>query len=317
MQKMIEIVKNAKEAHSGFEYHVAAIVRFLELFARWRFRDFHGQPNARLGSGQPVYSEPKHERSLRFKLLSLLLFLAPTNYLRDMEILSVDDYIVFTAWESFMNELLQEWTDVLLPSTVMLSVTVSFLAIPGVVLSNLNGSNIASTLSIVASVGSIVIDLLLVRYTNTKPKPSSASSPRYQYENSQRLFSNESMAIVFSLPWALLMWSYVIRYLLLPTNIHGILSLTPGGHGISVAVMSAMVACLTIWSILTTWRSDDDWDVLYLFVLKRAGHRILASVKHFALSIFRPRLPRVYPTSQSLASIGSIPPVTEQEDRSA
>jgi hypothetical protein len=70
----------------------------------------------------------------------------------------------------------------------MLSVTVSFLTIPGIVLSNLNGTNvtsrsqiiiftspaqIASTLSIIASVGSIVIDLLLIRYTSTKPKSSS------------------------------------------------------------------------------------------------------------------------------------------------
>jgi hypothetical protein len=89
---------------------------------------------------------------------------------------------------------------------------------------------------------------------------------------------------------------------------------------ISVGVMSVMVACLTVWSILTAWRSDADWEVLYykyLFVLKRAGHRIFARVKHFALSIFRPRLPRAYSTSHSLASIGSIPPVTEDQDRSA
>ena len=67
----------------------------------------------------------------------------------------------------------------------MLAVTVSFLVVPGVILSNLTEPNvnipsqviiftspaqIASTLSIVASVGSIVIDLLLIRYTSTEPK---------------------------------------------------------------------------------------------------------------------------------------------------
>ena len=73
----------------------------------------------------------------------------------------------------------------------MLSVTVSFLTIPGIVLSNLNGTNvtsqsqviiftspaqIASTLSIIASVGSIVIDLLLIRYTSTNPKARTPDS---------------------------------------------------------------------------------------------------------------------------------------------
>jgi len=157
-----------------------------------------------------------------------------------------------------MDELLRGWTDVLLPSTVMLSVTVSFLAIPGVILSNLNGSNvtipsqviiftspaqIASTLSIVTSVGSIVTDLLLVRYTSTNPRPSSPSSMPYLYEHSQRLFGDESMAIVFSLPWALLMWSMVLFFigLLLSCFTH-----SNASTRICVAVVSVMVACLTV-----------------------------------------------------------------------
>ncbi|KAI0253090.1 hypothetical protein BJV78DRAFT_239576 [Lactifluus subvellereus] len=334
MQKMIEIVKNAKEAHSSLEYHAAVVVRFLSLFANWRFMDFHGQPHARLSSDQIVYRGlgPRHERSLGFTLLSLLLFLAPDNYLQDMEILWTDGYVILTDWENFMNDLLQEWKDILVPSTVMLSVTVSFLAIPGIILSNLNGSNvtipsqviiftspaqIASTLSIVTSVGSIVIDLLLVRYTSTKPKPSSASSSTYQYQRSRRIFGNESMAIVFSLPWALLMWSMVLFFigLLLSCFTH-----SNASTRISVAAMLGIVACLTVWSILTAWRSNDDWEVLFYkcrFVLKRAGDRILASMKRFAHSISRPRLPRAYPTPYGLAGIGSIPPVTEDQDRSA
>ena len=70
-------------------------------------------------------------------------------------------------------------------STVMLSANVGFLAIPGVVLSNLNGSSltsasqvvtftsptqIASSLSVEASIGSIVIGLLLVRHNRTKQR---------------------------------------------------------------------------------------------------------------------------------------------------
>ena len=67
----------------------------------------------------------------------------------------------------------------------MLSANVGFLAIPGVVISNLSGtyitsakemviitsaSQIASSLSVEASIGSIVIGLLLVRYNRRKRK---------------------------------------------------------------------------------------------------------------------------------------------------
>jgi hypothetical protein len=57
----------------------------------------------------------------------------------------------------------------------MLSVNVGFLAIPGVVPTNNNNSLISSTpseivsyLSLIASVGSIVVGLLLVRHHRTK-----------------------------------------------------------------------------------------------------------------------------------------------------
>jgi hypothetical protein len=70
-------------------------------------------------------------------------------------------------------------------SAVMLSANVGFLAIPGVVVSNLSGtditsakqviivtsaSQIASSLSVEASIGSIVIGLLLIRYNRRKRK---------------------------------------------------------------------------------------------------------------------------------------------------
>jgi len=74
----------------------------------------------------------------------------------------------------------------------MLITNVGFLAIPGVVLSNLNGSGvtaltsanqvnifpsatqIASSLSVEASIGGIVIGLLLVRYNRTMQREDPA-----------------------------------------------------------------------------------------------------------------------------------------------
>ncbi len=134
------------------------------------------------------------------------------------------------------------WSHVAAPqSTVMLTANVGFLAIPGVVLSNLSGtsltsasqvvvftsaSQIASSLSVEAGIGSIVIGLLLARHNRSRQKedPAGAVSRQpslafgvvtsgqstYLYLNSHPVFGLEPMAIIFSLPWALLMWSYVL-----------------------------------------------------------------------------------------------------------
>jgi len=103
------------------EYYTAATTRLLSFFAHWRFLYFHGQRHARLVGHQTVYNKPKHERSLRFTLLSPLLFLAPDDYLRDAEILQTDDIIIRAVWKSFMTRLLGEWEDMILWSTVMLT----------------------------------------------------------------------------------------------------------------------------------------------------------------------------------------------------
>ena len=76
----------------------------------------------------------------------------------------------------------------------MLTANVGFLAIPGVVISNINStitqtsdfhiytstSQIVSSMSVEASVGSIVIGMLLVRHNRTKQKedPAGAVSER-------------------------------------------------------------------------------------------------------------------------------------------
>jgi hypothetical protein len=126
-----------------------------------------------------------------------------------MEKLWTDEVIIETVWNKFMTKLLAEWEGVILwvrvqrvwlalqthmiviQSTVMLTANVGFLAIPGVVLSNLSGTNIAaanqvliftsssqiaSSLSVEASIGSIVTGLLLARHNRTKQKEDPAGA---------------------------------------------------------------------------------------------------------------------------------------------
>ncbi|KAI9509043.1 hypothetical protein F5148DRAFT_815641 [Russula earlei] len=301
MHKMIALVQSAKNAVGGEAYYAAGITRLLSFFAHWRFLYFHGQKHARLVRDSSVYDTPRRQRSILITLLSPLLFLAPEVHLREMEKLWTDDVIIETVWKSFMTKLLGEWEDVILWSTVMLTANVGFLAIPGVVLSNLSGSTltsasqvliftspsqIASSISVETSIGSIVIGLLLLRHNRTKQKEDPAGASTYLYQNSHRIFGLEPMAIIFSLPWALLMWSMVVFFIALLLFSFSISNVPTR---VFVAVMSFLAAALIAWCIKNAWESTEDDDLWRdsVLVLKRTRSDIFQSLKQMGLDALR------------------------------
>ncbi|KAI9438578.1 hypothetical protein H4582DRAFT_2098566, partial [Lactarius indigo] len=229
MQKMIILVRKAKKSDAGVVYHTAGVTRLLSFFAHWRFLYIHGQQHARLIRNKTVYSGVKQERSLLITVLSPVLFFAPEVHLQDIQKLWTDEIIIETVWKGFMTRLLDEWVELVLWSTVMLTANVGFLAIPGVVISNvyngipstgqveifLSPAQIPSSLSILASLGSIVIGLLLIRHHRFKQREDPAGASAYLYKSTHRIFGLEPMAIIFSLPWALLIWATVMFFVAL------------------------------------------------------------------------------------------------------
>ena len=198
--------------------------------AHWRFLYFHGQKNTRLDKHQTVHDGPKRERTFFITLLSPLLFLGPELHLEEIEKLCTDEIIINAAWKGFVQKLLEEWQELILvvcrctalkpkfsiftqtisQSTVMLSANVGFLAVPGVVISTLNDNitsaseaiiftspaQIASYMSMVASIGSIVIGLLLTRHNRSKRNEGPAGAVSEQ----QRLVIAPSSSHRGSLP---------------------------------------------------------------------------------------------------------------------
>ncbi|KAH9026187.1 hypothetical protein EDB85DRAFT_1979905 [Lactarius pseudohatsudake] len=259
-------------------YHTASITRLLGIFAHWRFVHFHGQNSARLERNKTVYYSYE-KRTFLITLLSPVLFLAPEGHLRELKDVWVDEVIIQENWTNLISGLLKEWEQLILSSTVMLSVNVGFLAVPGVVISNLNNNvtspsqvviftspaQVASCMSIVASAGSIVIGLLLVRRNSTKQNEDMAGASTYIYQNTHQTFGLEPMAIVFGLPWALLMWSMVtfsVALLLFCFRTSNV------STRISVAVTSLVVIAAIWWCIQSAWESNDDV-VVFLRELRR------------------------------------------------
>jgi len=58
-----------------------------------------------------------------------------------------------------------------------------------------------------ASIGSIIVGLLLVDHNRTKQEEDPAGASAYLDQSAHGVYGLEPMAIVFGLPWALLMWS--------------------------------------------------------------------------------------------------------------
>ncbi|KAH9059584.1 hypothetical protein EDB87DRAFT_1577599 [Lactarius vividus] len=255
MQKMINLVRTAKVSDADVVYHTTGVTHS-------KFLNIHGQQHARLFRNQIVYSGRKYnERSLLVTLLSPLLFLAPEVHLQEMEKVWTDEIIIERVWRGFTTKLVGGWEELILLSTVMLSANVGFLAIPGVVISNINGditsasqidifvspAQIASSISMLASVGSIMIGMLPIYHSRPKQKEDPAgavishlSEPFlefiYLYILSPSL--NDRMVIFFI---ALLFFGF-----------HHSKNTTR----IFIAVDSAMLAALFGWFVRWAWKSS-------------------------------------------------------------
>lgn len=246
-----------------------SLARVLSSFAHWRFLYFHGQPSARLERHKTAYADPGRERTLLITLLTPALFSAPEAYLREISKKWVDEIINERDWRNFISGLLKEWEQLIISSTVVLSVNVGFLAIPGVVISNLSSNitgmdqvvifaspaQIASCMSMVASIGSIVIGLLLIRRASPQQSANPESASTFLYQNTHRRFGLEPMAIIFCLPWALLMWAMVMFSVAL---LLFCLDISNPSTRIFVSVTSVMVAALIWWCIRSFRESSND-----------------------------------------------------------
>jgi len=243
-----------------------------------------------------------------------------------LEKLWTDEVIIETVWKNFMIKLLDEWGELILWSTVMLTANVGFLAIPGVVISNLNGnitsasvvniftspSQIASCMSVEASVGSIVIGLLLVRHNRTKQKEDPAGASTYLYKNSHQIFGLEPMAIIFSLPWALLMWAMVTFSIAL---LLFCFSISNPSTRIFITVTSVMVSVLIGWCIHSSWESCDErgaWLGNPLLSLTRALGHVRSTCRRVFASIDNGSR-RENPSSLSLGRVGSVRAMPDRE----
>ncbi|KAI0918570.1 hypothetical protein AcV5_002523 [Taiwanofungus camphoratus] len=256
LHKMLTVVQNAREIGNDQQQTICIVGRLMCIFAYHRFLNFHGVNGARLSRDQSVYGESKSSRSPLITLLSPLLFNAPEVHLRGLDSIWVDSIICILPWGQFIERLQTDWQEYILYATVLLNANVAFLTVPDVDPGKgpRTSAQIASFVSIIASIGSIIIGLLLVRHYRVKPKDTADDATNYLLSRRHPTLGLETLAITYSLPYALLMWAMVT--FLVAFAFECFLKHDDASTYTS-AVFWILVGLLVVWCIYTVWEGND------------------------------------------------------------
>ncbi|OAX35810.1 hypothetical protein K503DRAFT_784809 [Rhizopogon vinicolor AM-OR11-026] len=162
------------EDRSIEQCHAAIVIgRIMHQFSDNAFLNFHGENCARLRSGQTVHGWV-YEPSMLMVILAPILFLEP--------------------------------------ATVLLNANVGFLAITSVDKGGKSAIQMASYMSLVTSLGSIVLGLFFVSQDRTSGQSTAGEAASFLSNLRDGRRGLEKLAIIYSLPKALLMWGMVFFF---------------------------------------------------------------------------------------------------------
>ncbi|KAF8966551.1 hypothetical protein BDZ97DRAFT_1917374 [Flammula alnicola] len=236
--------------------------RQMYIFYHARFLNFHGESFARIEHDFSVFGDPLNRRTWFIKTISFVLFSAPDVHLRTLQKMWVDEIMHSSVWEQSMKKMNDEWQEYIFFATVMLTSNVGFLAIQSVDMhmnpNYRSPAQIASYLSVFANTGSIILGLLLMRQNRTKSRETADDAQRFLLERSHPLLGLETLAILYSLPYALLMTvAFIAAFCFV--CFQGSSTATRS----LVGLLCAAVAVLIVWCIYTSWekKQDEDEDV--------------------------------------------------------
>ncbi|KZV69975.1 hypothetical protein PENSPDRAFT_651874 [Peniophora sp. CONT] len=276
---MIQLL-GTKEPGAGAVPIAAALGRIMADFCHWRFLHYHGQRWARLSrleSARKSTIRVSHStRTWTMKLFFVLFLHAPEGHIRDIEKVFVDGLVTAYAWKRYITKLRGEWEELVTYAAIMLTASVSMLSVPDVILfpddSNSPGGDsgiqsyltpirspaaIANYVAIICSIGSVVTGLILLRNNRSRHDDDLPEAVDYMRQQRSPRYHFEPLAILYSAPYALLMWAMlsfsasVLIFTLVKTDI---------ATQSTVVVMSSVVAALVAWCIarfIDIW----EWDV--------------------------------------------------------
>ncbi|KAG6836580.1 hypothetical protein H0H93_006416 [Arthromyces matolae] len=219
----------------------------------------------------------KDRRTLLIKIFSPLLFAAPNALLESLTNHWVDQITIKARWVKFFTKMNEQWGQHIVQvsllyfilygaflkvkqSSILLNANVAFLAIPSNDPSNNSVlpqphrtvAQIASYVSILTSFGSMILALLLVRKHKAKEDAMPLINDYHNFlkHHHHPIYGFEAIAIMYSLPYALLIWSMgsffvavvLMCFVVSTTVVRSI-----------VGVASGLVFAVIVWCIQTFW----------------------------------------------------------------
>ncbi|EKM58103.1 uncharacterized protein PHACADRAFT_206944 [Phanerochaete carnosa HHB-10118-sp] len=191
-------------------HNTAVAARLLNTIYKERFLQFFGEPGARLDREDSALDTPKRPRSLAFNIISPWLFFMPFIYLKELERTYVDNSVHYFFWRQFISGLKRDWENSITPATVLLSANVGFLSINTVDVTNTPNKSAAQIMSYISSLLSLfiyIVSQILSRHHRHHAYGQADKALDYILKRENRLIGLQGVAIAFSLPVALFLWS--------------------------------------------------------------------------------------------------------------
>ncbi|KAF7301304.1 hypothetical protein MIND_00695400 [Mycena indigotica] len=268
MSRLVDgLTKNVGKSHGKKLSGTSCLVgRLMQEFVRARVYNFHGEPGARLNVDQSVYDVARR-RTLLIKLLSPLLFYAPDFHLDGLHTIFTDGLVRHRGWSEFVSRLTGEWQEFTLYATVVLNANVAFLSIQSV---DTDGQStphrtptqIASYMSMLTSIGAIIVGLLLLKQNRNRDRVPAPEAASYMSNRTHPTLGLETLAILYSLPYAMLIWSMVS--FLAAFSFLCFLHADLKTRALSAVIWGA-VAALILWCAVNGWEKGmGDWEWPFL-----------------------------------------------------
>ncbi|XP_006462384.1 hypothetical protein AGABI2DRAFT_179143 [Agaricus bisporus var. bisporus H97] len=228
--------------------------RFMTSLTRDRLRNYYGTWGTRLNKHQSVISGKTESLSMVVDIVSPFLFFIPHALLERTEALMVDGCFTLHDWETFFDEIKEEWNQTALLATILLTANCAFLAIPifqaPVLVSHSSPEQIASYVSLTTGLFGLVLALAMYRHHKFRKPSSPAEILAYIHGSYEERHDNvrwEELFLVWSLPHALIMWSattFSVAFLLM--CFHGTLTAVK----VAVGLFAALLGSFTLYYVL-------------------------------------------------------------------
>lgn len=206
--KMLDLVDSLMDsANKERELSVWIVARFTRIFCNAKFVNFCGQLGARLGVDQSLYEKPNVRSKGILRVMNVFLFGSFDAQSKGIHKIWVDETIVHPRWKNFIDRLTAEWNGYTIYSTVMLAVDISLLTVQSV--QTQMAATLLTYLSTLCVMGSLVVSLVLAGQVNDSRRSSAEEVASFMSGMSRSMLGLESLALMLSLPFALLIWAMV------------------------------------------------------------------------------------------------------------